>query len=299
MNKTKFKNMSKVIHVITSYYRLTKPGVLYGNVFSALAGFLFASQGNVNFSLLVAAIGGTALVIASACVVNNYLDQDIDKLMTRTKKRPLITGEISPTGALIFGVVLCILGFIILQLYTNILVVTIGVVGFIYYVLLYGAYSKRRSVHGTLVGSISGAAPILAGYVAVAGIIDIQAFLLFIILFIWQLPEFYSIAIYRLEEYKKAGVPVITVVKGVPHTKKLIAYYVLLFVAATSALWIFGTTSTSYFIIMMVLGIYWIVLAVRGMGIAQSNSWARQMFRFSLIILVAFCALISVDNLLP
>lgn len=284
---------------IKSYYSLTKPGVLYGNALTAAAGFLLASRGNIDFWLFVTLCIGITLVIASACVLNNYLDQDIDSVMTRTKQRALVRGEVSGRNAVVFSIVLGLAGLITLLLCTNLLVVVIGIVGFIDYVVLYGMLSKRLSVHGTLIGSISGAMPILAGYCAVTGTLDTGAIILFFILFLWQMPEFYSIAIYRREEYKSAGIPVISVVKGIGHTKQQIVVYTLLFVIMTILLFVCGYAGYSYLIVMLLLGLYWLGLSVQGLRNASGDAWARRMFRFSLVILLAFCMLISIDAWLP
>lgn len=284
---------------VRQYYKLTKPGVLYANALSSSAGFLFASRGQIDLALFAWLTIGMTLVIASACVLNNYLDQDIDKLMTRTKKRPLIQGTVSGTGAVVFSIVLGLLGVGALALATDLLVTTIAIVGFITYVVLYGMWSKRQSVHGTLVGSVSGAIPILAGYVAAAGMIDAGAVLVFLVLFFWQMPEFYSIAIYRREEYKKAGVPIISVVRGVSRTKKEIFAYTIAFVLSTLLIPVFGYAGYVYIITMTLLGVYWIWLGAIGLKAKDSEKWARTMFHFSLIILLVFCFLISVEALLP
>ena len=280
-------------------YRLTKPGVLYGNVLTAAAGFLLASKGSIDWWLFLATIVGTTLVIAAACVLNNFLDQDIDSKMERTKKRPLIAGEVSGHGALIFCLILFISGFLILLLWANYLVVAIGLAGFVTYVWLYGALSKRRSVHGTLVGSVSGAAPILAGYCAVTNDIDVGAALLFTILFIWQMPEFYSIAIYRRSEYKKAGIPVISVVKGVEYTKVQIFLYLIAFTASVLLLTVAGYTGYTYLVVMSVLCAYWLWLGWKSFSAKDDNHWSRKVFHHSLIVLLAFSFLISVDSWLP
>jgi len=281
------------------YYKLTKPGVLFANALSSSAGFLFAAQGHIDFLLFVWLTIGMTLVIASACVLNNYLDQDIDRLMTRTKKRPLIQGTVSGRGAVIFAVILGVLGVVTLALTTSFMVTVIAIIGFVTYVVLYGMWSKRQSVHGTLVGGISGAIPILAGYAAAAGVIDIGAVLVFLVLFFWQMPEFYSIAIYRREEYKKAGVPVISVVKGVDRTKQEIFFYTVAFVLSALLISAFGYAGYVYMIVMTLLGAYWIKLGAVGLKTKDSEKWARKMFRFSLVILLAFCFLISVEALLP
>jgi protoheme IX farnesyltransferase len=286
---------------IKLYYSLTKPGVLYGNAITAVAGFLFASQGQIDWWLFLAVNGGTTLIIASACVINNYLDQDIDKKMERTKKRVIVSGEVPSRNAIMLSIVLGVIGFAILVAYTNWLVVIVGVIGYIDYVVLYGMLSKRLSIHGTLVGSISGAAPILAGYLGVTGQIDANAIILFAVLFLWQMPEFYSIAIYRCKEYAAAKIPVISVIKGIRITTIQIFFYTLAFVMSTILLTSTGTASLSYLAVMTVLGVYWLYLAIVGLQTPDNgkDAWARKMFHYSLIILLAFCGTISIDNLLP
>jgi len=285
--------------MIKKYLSLTKPGVLFANALTTAAGFVFASHGNININLFLWTLIGSTLIIASACTINNYLDQDIDKLMARTKKRVLVTGEANAHTALGFGITLGVLGALSLYLFVSFLVLCIGVTGFIVYVYLYGALSKRRSVHGTLVGSVSGAIPILAGYVAAHGSMDLTALILFMIMFVWQLPEFYSISVYRQKEYKKAGVPVISVVKGIPATIVQIFVYTLVFVALSISLWYFGPASYTYLVIMALLGGRWILLGLDGFTAQDTDQWARKMFNFSLYVLLAFCFLISIDNILP
>ena len=285
--------------MIKTYYSLIKPGVLYGNVITGIAGFLFASNGQYNSGLFLATILGMSLIIASACVLNNYLDRDIDRIMERTKNRAVASGKVPGLNAVIFSAVLGVAGLIMLILWTNFLVVMIGIIGFFDYVLLYGVLTKRMSIHGTLVGSISGAMPILAGYVAVSGQIDIGAVLVFLVLFLWQMPEFYSISIYRHDEYKAAGVNVMSVVKGIDNTKIQILIYTIAFVTSTLLLWIFGYTGITYLVVMSALGGYWIFLGINGLKAKDVNVWSKKMFRFSLIILLIFCLLISVNALLP
>ncbi|MEX2014704.1 MAG: heme o synthase [Candidatus Saccharimonadales bacterium] len=280
------------------YYQLAKPGVLYGNVLTALAGFLLACGYFETFDLVLfaATIAGMTLVIASACVLNNVFDRDIDKAMERTKNRGVASGQVDVKPATIFSAVLGILGIIILALGVNWLVVGIGVAGFIVYVWLYGTLSKRRSIHGTAMGSISGAAPILAGYVAVSGEIDTAAVLLFFALFFWQFPEFYSIAIYRKKEYAKAKIPVMTVIKGVSSTKIQIFIYTIAFVVTSLLLSVFGYVSWLYFAVMAASGLYWIRLGAQGLTTKNNEAWAKKMFRYSLAILLIFSFMISVDN---
>lgn len=284
-----------------TYYRLTKPGVLYGNVLTGVAGFLLGAGYFHKFDtlLFIATIGGMTLVIASACVLNNVLDQDIDRLMERTKTRGVASGDVASKPAAIFSATLGVAGILILALWVNWLVVAIGAVGFVVYVWLYGAFTKRRSIHGTAVGSVSGAMPIVAGYVAVSGKIDAAAVLLFLILFFWQFPEFYSIAIYRKKEYAKAKVPIMSVVKGIKITKIQIFVYTIAYVVSTLLLTVFGYTGTVYFVVMAIFGGYFIRLGYIGLKAKDNEAWARKMFHFSLKSLLVLCLMLSVGAILP
>jgi heme o synthase len=280
---------------------MTKPRVMMANGLTAAAGFLLAAgnQGHFDAALFLALVAGSTLIIAAACVLNNYLDHDIDSRMVRTKNRPSVTGQVGRSGSIIFSAALGLLGVIILALWTNWLVVAIGLGGFIDYVWLYGAWTKRKTVHGTLVGSISGAAPVLAGYCAVTARIDGAAVLLFLSLFFWQLPEFYSISIYRRKEYAAAGVPVISVVKGVQKTKSQIFTYTLLFVITSVLIGLLGYAGYIYTLVMLALGIYWVRLAGQGFKTRQDDRWARQMFHFSMIIILAYCLMLALGPVLP
>lgn len=280
-------------------YRLTKPGVTYGNLITTIAGYLFASNGVIDWSVFFGLTVGTWAVIASACVINNYLDQDIDALMSRTQNRPLLTGDVSQNTARLFGAILLVSGISVLILFTNWWVVAVGTFGWVVYVWLYGALSKRKSVHGTLVGSLSGAAPILAGYVAVAAGLDTTGLLLFAVIFFWQMPEFYSISIYRQAEYAKAGVPVSSVIRGIDKTKTQIFIYTVLTVASSLLLATDYRSSWTYFLVMLVLGIRWLHIAYEGLVTSESNSWARNNFHYALIYLVVFSAIISINPWLP
>lgn len=281
------------------YYSLTKPRVTYGNVITTVAGFFLASHGNVDWWQLLATTVGMTFVIGSACALNNYLDQDIDAKMIRTKTRVLVQGMLPGRNAVIFSAILGLLGTLILYLTTNVLTTILAIIGFIVYVLFYGMLSKRLSIHGTLVGSISGAVPILAGYTAVANTIDVGAILVFLVLFLWQMPEFYSIAIYRRKEYKAAGVPVMPVVKGVKSTKTQIFVYTIEFVVATLLLTAYHYTGYVYLAVMAASGIYWIWLGYQGLIAKDDDAWARKMFHFSLVMLLLFSFMISIDSLLP
>ena len=284
--------------MIKTYYLLTKPGIIYGNSINTAGGFLLAAKGVIDPLLFLAALIGTAFVIGSACVFNNYIDREIDEKMARTKKRALVTGDIPVKNALIFGTLLGILGFLILFSYTNLLTGVIGVIGVVMYVVVYG-YFKRRTVHGTLIGSISGAIPPVAGYTAVTNSVDTGAILLFLILVFWQMPHFYAIAVYRLEDYKKAGIPVLSVVKGISTTKKQILFYTAGFILASLLLSFFGYTGYTYAIVIGILGLWWLIMVIDGFKTENDIQWARKVFKFSLIVTLVFSALISLEVVLP
>ena len=166
---------------------------------TATGGYLFASKGDISFATLLAMMAGLASIIASGCVFNNYIDRGIDSKMKRTKNRALVTGEVSTTNALVFTSILLAIGSFLLGYFTTPLALWVAIFGFFAYVVVYGIW-KRQSVHGTEVGSISGAVPPVVGYVAVTGSLDTSAVILFLLLVLWQMPHFYAIGIFRRSE---------------------------------------------------------------------------------------------------
>jgi protoheme IX farnesyltransferase len=283
--------------VIDKYYFLTKPGIVYGNAMTAAAGFLLASNGHVNFWDLLILLLGTSLIIASACVFNNYIDRGIDAKMVRTKKRATASGKISALAVNLYGAVLGILGFAFLT-QTNLITFVIGLTAFISYVILYG-YAKRKSMHGTLIGTIPGSAPLIAGYTAVTNSLDLAVLLLFLIMFTWQMAHFYSIAIFRLKDYQNAGIPVMPAARGIRFTKLQIIAYIFVFIIAVIDLSFFGYTGLSFLFVISGLGIYWLFKAIDGFKVRSDTKWARGMFGFSLIVLLALSVMISLNSFLP
>lgn len=265
---------------------------------TAAAGFLLASKGNVAFWTLLATLVGTSLIIASACVFNNYLDRGIDKKMERTKKRALVTGAISVPAAITYACVLGIAGFGVLAAYTNAITVVVGAVGIFSYVVLYG-YFKRSSVHGTLVGSISGATSLVAGYTAVTGRFDLLALLLFLFMAAWQMPHFYAIGTYRLNDYKKAGLPILPVKRGIAATKRQILFYIVLVMISVSSLTLFHYAGLAFLAVMLVVTTLWLRLAIKGFRVKDNVKYGHQIFGFSLLTLLAFSLMISVTHYLP
>lgn len=279
------------------YYYLTKPGIIRGNAITAIGGFLLASRGEFSLGLFLAMLIGISLVIASGCVVNNYIDRGIDAKMQRTKKRALVTGNITAQDALIYAAILGLIGLIVLS-FTNLLTASLAIVGYIFYVILYG-YFKRRSSLGTVVGSVSGAIAIVVGYCSVTNAFDFGAILLFLIMVTWQMPHFYAISIYRRSDYKAASIPVLSITKGIQTTKIYILLYIIAFSLVAMALSLFRYTGYIYLLVMLGLSLYWLRLAMLGFSTKDDIKWAKKIFGFSLIVLLVFSLLISVEVWLP
>ena len=273
------------------YYHLAKPGIVYGNLMTTIAGLFLASKGHPDFRLICIASAGISLVVASGCVFNNYIDRKIDALMERTKNRELVRKTISERNAIVYGIFLGVSGFVLLFLYTNLLTVLIAFVGMFVYVVLYSIF-KRRSVHGTVVGSISGAVPPLAGYIAVSNHIDAGAIILFMIVVLWQMPHFYAISIRRADEYAAAGIPVLPLKKGIRATKLQMLYYTIAFIFATIMLFSFGYAGYGYLAVAEVFGLVWLSMCMQGFWAGDDANWAHTMFALSLAMIMALCAAI-------
>lgn len=281
--------------MIKEYLALTKPGIIKGNLLSTIAGFLLAST-IFDIQLFIAIIAGTALIIASGCVLNNYIDRDIDAHMERTKKRALVTKKIPVINAMLFGIILGIVGVAILWIYTNLITVVIGVVGWVSYVFIYD-YVKRHSVYGTIVGAIPGATPPVAGYTAVTGTIDAAAIILFLILFTWQMPHFYAIALFRTKEYAAAHIPTLPIVKGIYKTKLQMLLFAMSFGIASVLLYSFNYAGLFYVLCMIIVSSIWVYIIYSGFSETNTNKWAKKVFGFSLLILVIFCLLMFIEFL--
>ncbi len=240
---------------------------------------------------------GLGLIVASACVTNNYIDRNIDKKMSRTKNRALAAGTVSIHIALIYAVLLFTIGLLTLALSTNTLSVLLALFAWFSYVVVYGI-AKRHSVHGTLVGTIPGALPPVIGYIAVTNTIDKAGIILFLSMVFWQMAHFYAIAMFRHKDYEAAGLPVITVVRGMSAAKKHIIAYIPLYTASLITLTVFGYTGYIYLIGVVVAGLYWFYYGVSHWSLKDSI-WGKKMFHNSLIATLAMSILIALGARLP
>ncbi|HBO24225.1 MULTISPECIES: heme o synthase [unclassified Providencia] len=278
------------------YLQVTKPGIIFGNLISVIGGFLLASKGSIDYPLFIATLLGVSLVVASGCVFNNYIDRDIDRIMERTKNRPLVKGLIDPKVSLIYATVLGIAGVVLLLVAANALAMLLAIIGFIVYVGVYSLYMKRKSVYGTLIGSLSGAAPPVIGYCAVTNEFDAGALILLLIFSLWQMPHSYAIAIFRFKDYQAANIPVLPVIKGISVAKTHIFLYILAFMVATLMLAISGYAGYKYLIVGAAVSLWWLGMAISGFKTENDDRvWARKLFIFSIVAITSLSVMMSID----
>ncbi|MBS0968261.1 protoheme IX farnesyltransferase [Chimaeribacter arupi] len=285
--------------MIKQYLQVTKPGIIFGNLISVVGGFLLASKGNIDYPLFLATLVGVSLVVASGCVFNNYIDRDIDKKMERTKNRVLVKGLIQPKISLVYATLLGIAGGALLYFAANALSMWLALAGFIIYVGVYSLYMKRNSVYGTLIGSLSGAAPPVIGYCAVSNEFDAGALILLLIFSLWQMPHSYAIAIFRFKDYQAANIPVLPVVKGISVAKNHITLYILAFMVATVMLSLGGYAGYKYLVVAAAVSVWWLGMALRGYKTSNDKVWARKLFVFSIVAITSLSVMMSVDFNVP
>ncbi|MBO9549050.1 MULTISPECIES: heme o synthase [unclassified Pseudomonas] len=281
---------------VKHFIQITKPGIIFGNVLSVAGGFFLASKGHVDFALFLAVVIGTSLVVASGCVFNNCIDRDIDHKMERTKNRVMVQGGMSLTLALVYATLLGVAGFSLLYVQANPLSAFCALIGFIVYVGFYSLWLKRKSVHGTLVGSLSGAMPPVIGYCAVSNSFDLAAVTLLVMFSLWQMPHSFAIAIFRFKDYSAANIPVLPVARGVLAAKKQIVLYVLAFLLATLMLTLGGYAGLGYLAVAAAMGLYWLYMAWGGYKAEDDSKWARKVFGFSILTVTALSVMMGVDS---
>ena len=284
-----------MIEAVKKFCLVAKPGIIFGNLITAAGGFFLASKGRIEIALLLPTTIGISLVVASACVFNNFVDKNMDRKMARTRNRVLAQGQMSAKVAVFYGALLGIAGTVLIWAATNVLTLAIVLSGFAVYVGVYSLYLKRSSVYGTLIGSLAGASPPLAGYCAVSNRLDMGAVILLVIFGLWQIPHSYSIAIYRFEDYAAAVIPVLPVKEGMVAAKKHILGYIFAFTGATLMLTVGGYTGYNYLAVAAALGILWLYMAWSGYRTCNDRLWAKRMFVFSVVSIVLLSVMMSID----
>ena len=277
------------------YLQLTKPVMVLGNLVAAAGGYFLASRGDVDAARFFLTLAGIGMVVAAACVCNNYIDRHIDRKMARTRNRVLALGQVAPAAALVYAGILGLGGTALLWATTNTLCLAIVWAGFADYVILYSLILKRVSVYSTLVGSLAGAAPPLAGYLAANPHFDAGALILLAIFSLWQIPHSYAIAVFRREDYTRAAIPLLPVMYGTATAKMHILGYILAFMLTAPLLTMFGYTGRAYLAAASLVGLAWLALAWTGSPGSDDSRWARRLFTFSLVGITLLSVMMAVD----
>lgn len=289
-------SQTKKTTILSDLRSLFKATVLIANVLPVISGFWLALYFTDNafadyWVLFLLTMIGSTLVMAGALVLNNWYDVDIDKIMQRTKNRPTVTGNISMNTVLATGIIASILGLIIL-LFTTWEATIYAFIGWFLYVVPYTMWTKRKYTFNTMIGSLSGAVTPLIGWAAIDSAFHIVPIILFLILFIWQMPHTFSIAIRKYDEYKAAGVAMLPVVHGFEVTKRQMVVYIACLLPLPFYLAQLGIT---FIIIATLLNLGWLAIAISGFFVKDVVKWARWNFLYSVnYLLLIFLMVIAV-----
>ncbi|MGD0030448.1 heme o synthase [Paenibacillus illinoisensis] len=275
---------------------LTKPRLLRLNVFAVAVGFWVASKWDISWLSLLLVIIGSTLVIASACVINNYWDRELDQKMERTKKRIEYINHLRPAFVLWYGIILGVAGFAVLYVWVNPLSGWLSLLGWFAYIVIYTMWLKRSSTWSTSLGGIAGAMPPVIGYCAVTNQIDMGAWLLFALLFLWQPPHFWSLGIRRVEEYRAAGFPLLPVVKGITRTKFQMVPYVFLLLPAVFLLYYYNYVGLIFLIVSLLSSVVWFIHTLSGLKTLDDEKWAKINFLISVNYLMLIFILMVVNT---
>ncbi len=272
---------------------LTKPRITLMVIITTFGG-LWLAPGHLRWGTVLATLLATAMVVGAANTLNCWLERDVDRHMARTKRRPLPDGRLSPRAALWLGLGLGAISVPVLTLAVNPLTGLLGAIALVSYVWIYTPM-KQRSPAALLVGSIPGALPPLMGWTAATDELSAPGIVLFGILFLWQLPHFLAISLFREREYSKAGIKVMPAVRGIAATKLHAALYAGALVPVSLLLVPLGIAGWLYLSVAAVLGAGFLVWALLGLREEAGNRWARQLFIASLIYLPLLFAALAVD----
>ncbi len=280
-----------------AYVLLTKPRVIELLLVTTLPAMVLAAGGLPSFALMGAVLVGGALAAGGANTINCWIERDRDRVMHRTRHRPLPTGRIAPGRALLFGVVLEATAFLSLWTTVNLLSAALAVSAMLFYVFVYTIWLKPRSPQNIVIGGAAGAVPVLVGWAAVTGRLDAPAWVLFAIVFCWTPPHFWALSLRYQEDYAAAGIPMLPVVSGIANAVRQIIVYTVLVVAVTLLLFRFEAMGIVYFAAAVGLGaaFVWQALALRRDASPQR---AMRLFAFSNTYLALLFAAIAVDTLI-
>ena len=282
---------------MANFLALTKPKIVLLLTLTALVGMMLTIEFYTNILSSLASLLGFAFLAASSAALNQIFDRESDKNMERTKKRPLASGDISLTQALTFTAILLFIGSSLLLYFSNLLTLFITTFGFVFYSLVYTIYLKWATPQNIVIGGLSGALPPLIGWTAVTNEISLLPLILVLIIFLWTPPHFWPLAIDRLDEYKKEGVPMMPIAKGVSRTKKEMIVYSVLLLGASLAPFFYGLTGYFYLISTTALNLYFIYLCIAYLN-DKKNELSMKIFNFSVQYMLLFFLATYVDFLL-
>jgi protoheme IX farnesyltransferase len=285
------------------WIKLLKPRVVSLVVFTGFIG-LAVAPGHLHPVLAFTAILCIAVAAGSAGCLNMWWERDIDALMRRTMRRPIPAGRIDPDDALGFGITLAVGSVLVMALATNICAAVVLAISIAFYVFIYTMWLKRRTPQNIVIGGAAGAFPPVIGWAAVTGSIDVMPLLLFLLVFFWTPPHFWSLSLYACKDYDRAGVPMLPVVAGARETRRQIFGYTVLMSAVAVLPWLLGYTGAIYGVTAAVCSLVFCVLAVRVLTDRQDETGrsrtgdmpARQAFRYSLLYLAVLFTALGIDR---
>ena len=280
-----------------SFLDLCKPKIVLLLTLTALVGMLLTIEFYSNIFSGLGSLLGFAFLAASSAALNQIFDRETDKNMERTKKRPLAKGDITLSQALTFTAVLLFVGSSMLLYFSNLLTLLITTFGFIFYSLVYTIYLKWTTPQNIVIGGLSGALPPLIGWTAVTNEISLLPLILVLIIFLWTPPHFWPLAIDRMEEYKKEGVPMMPIAKGVSRTKKEMVIYAVLLLGACLSPFFYGLTGYFYLISTTALNLYFIYLCISYLN-DDNNQLSMKIFNFSVRYMLLFFLATYIDFLI-
>ncbi len=280
---------------LSQFYQLTKPRVVSLIVFTAVIGMFLATPGMVPLQALIAGTIGIALTAGAAAAVNCLVEQRIDAVMARTRARPLPRGQVTPLQTLVFAGVVGGLGLFTLHQWVNELTMWLTLATFVGYAVVYTVILKPLTPQNIVIGGASGAMPPVLGWAAVTGEVTTQAMILFLIIFAWTPPHFWALALYRTEDYAKAGLPMLPVTHGARYTRLQVLLYTLILFGVSLLPFAIRMSGWIYLVAALALGGVFVAYAVR-IYVAYSDQLARRTFRYSILYLATLFAALLVDH---